>query len=136
MTKLFLEKSTMQGKTDLIERQKQQMQQAQQQQQQQMEIQMQEIQSRSKLSESMAYSQQASGNERNSRVEENRALAIEKIAEARKQDEEAFLNKIKIIKEIESLDIAHITELLSAINSLKEADQNDEDIKKEVNPLL
>jgi len=46
------------------------------------------------------------------------------------------LNKIKIIKEIESLDIAHITELLSAINSLKEADQNDEDIKKEVNPLL
>jgi carboxylesterase type B len=126
----------MQGKTDLIERQKQQMQQAQQQQQQQMEIQMQEIQSRSKLSESMAYSQQASGNERNSRVEENRALAIEKIAESRKQEEEAFLNKIKIIKEIESLDIAHITELLSAINNLKEADQNDEDIKKEVNPLL
>ena len=131
-----LEKSTMQGKTDLIERQKQQMQQAQQQQQQQMQIQMQEIQSRSKLSESMAYSQQASGNERNSRVEENRALAIEKIAESRKQEEEAFLNKIKIIKEIESLDIAHITELLSAINNLKEADQKDEDIKKEVNPLL
>lgn len=124
-----LEKSTMQGKSDLIERQKQQMQAAQQQQQQQMEIQMQDMLAKTKLSDSMAYSQQASGNERNSRVEENRALAIEKIAESRKQEEEAFLNKIKILKEIESIDISHVVELLSAINSLKAGDEKDAEKK-------
>ncbi len=118
-----LEKATMQGKNDLIERQKQQMQAAQQQQQQQAQIQMEEIQSRSRLSESMAYSQQASGNERNSRVEENRALAIEKIAESRKQEEEAFLNKIKVLKEIEDMDIGHLERLISIANALKADDR-------------
>jgi hypothetical protein len=114
-----LEKSTMQGKNDLIKRQQQQSQMAQQQQQQQMQIQMQELQSRSQLSQARAQADIGLYNERTSRVEENRALAIQKIAEANKDDEMALLNKIKILKELEELDISHLERYVTIANMLK-----------------
>jgi len=60
--------------------------------------------------------------ERTSRVEENRSLAVERIAEANKQDELALLNKLKIIKELETMDLSHLEKYINMSNSLKQSE--------------
>jgi hypothetical protein len=119
----LLEACTLQNKKQLIEsiqkaeQQQQQMQQAQM--QQQMEVQRSQIE----LANSRAMADQGLFVERTSRVEENRALAVQKLSEANKNDEQALLEKVKILKEIEDMDIGHIERLLAIANSLKLAEQ-------------
>ena len=61
--------------------------------------------------------------ERTSRVQENRALAVQKLSEANSDDEHALLEKVRIIKEIDGMDIAHITNLLQMVEALKVQEQ-------------
>jgi cytoplasmic iron level regulating protein YaaA (DUF328/UPF0246 family) len=63
--------------------------------------------------------------ERASRVEENRALAIEKIHEARREDTQAELNKAKTLKELEGMDVEHINKLVAIANMLKTMEQSE-----------
>jgi len=60
------------------------------------------------------------GIERLSRVEENEAFAIERIAEAKKDREQANLNIVKTMKELESMDIDQIERLFAIVNHVKE----------------
>ncbi len=115
--------ATFQGKKEIIENM-QKVQQAQQQQaQQQVQGQMQLQQAQAELAHSRSMADRGLAVERASRVEENRALAVQKLSEANKEDELALLNKVKVLKELEGMDLAHIEKLLSMANNLKAMEQ-------------
>jgi hypothetical protein len=115
----LIEAATLQNKKQLIENMQKQQEQQQQMAQQQMQVQMQEIQSRTELAKARALADTGLYEERHSRVEENRALAIAKLHEANKFDEQAALEKIKAIKELETIDLTHIEKLIAMIATLK-----------------
>jgi hypothetical protein len=109
---LLIDGSTLQNKKKLMEAMEQQSQQAQQMQQQQQQLQMAELQANIELTKARATADQGLGIERLSRVEENKALAEERKHESRKDDEIALLNLVKALKEIDTMDLTHIEQLL------------------------
>ena len=119
----LLEASTLQNKKMVIDNMMKE-QQAAQQQQQQAQVQMQEMQARTNLAHARAQADQGLAVERTSRVEENRALAMQKLAEANKNDEQALLEKVKIIKEIGHMDLDEIAKLINMANLLKANENN------------
>jgi hypothetical protein len=119
----MIQKATLQGKEEIIQEMQQQAQQAQQQQQMQAQVQMQELQARSQLSQARAAADMGLYAERTSRVEENRALAVEKIHEANRADQAATLDMVKALKELESIDITHLKELVAIATALKASEQ-------------
>lgn len=120
---VMIEAATIQNKTKLTDRMAQQAQQAQQMQQQQMQLQMQEMATRAELQQARAMADRGLGLERVSRVEENKALAIERQAEARKDDEEALLNFVKAVKEIQSIDINSVQQMVQISQMLKQMNE-------------
>ncbi len=118
-TKDLLEASTLQGKKKIMENSEAQEQQQMQMQQMQMQSQMQEQQARVELSHARAIADQGLGLERVSRVEENKALAEERRAAADKDEEIALLNFVKALKEIESIDLAHLEKLVTLSQVMK-----------------
>ena len=121
-TEDLLEAATIQNKKIIIENAKKKQEQAMQMQQVQMQSEMQEQQARVDLAHSRAEADRGLAVERVSRVQENRALAIRQLHEANAQDELAFLNKVKAMKELEEMDIGHIEKLLAISNALKETE--------------
>lgn len=119
----LLEACTVQNKQKLIDSIKQNQQAQQQQQQQALQAQMQLQQAQAELAHSRAMADQGLYAERTSRVAENRALAIQKIHEANKNDEQALLEKVKALKELENMDINHIEKLLNMANLLKQQEK-------------
>jgi hypothetical protein len=115
----LLEASTLQNKPQLIEAIQKNQQQQQQLQQQQAQLQMQELEARTNLANARAMADQGLGIERVSRVEENKALAQERRAQAAKDEDIALLNLIKALKEIDDIDITQIQKLLSISNVIK-----------------
>lgn len=115
----ILEAATLQNKSKLIENMQKRQQQAAQQEQQQMQVQQQLQEAQMKAFDAKAKADTGLYVERVSRVEENRALAIERIAEANKDDEMAVLNKIRAVKELEDIDISQLERLVSLVAMLK-----------------
>ena len=62
--------------------------------------------------------------ERVSRVQDNKALAVERLHKANSEDERALLDKVKILKELETMDIEHIERLLGMATLLKQQESN------------
>lgn len=118
----LLEACTLQNKKEIIEAIQRNQQQAMQAQQMQMQAQVEEQQARTELARSRAVADRGLGLERASRVEENRALAIQKLHEANRDDETAVLNKIRASKELEEIDLAHIEKLLALLTMLKQSE--------------
>jgi hypothetical protein len=116
----LIEAATIQDKKKLIEMMQQIKQQAAQSQEAQQQVQMQEIQARTDLARSRAIADQGLGLERMSRIEENKAMAVERMHEAQKDDDIALLNLIKALKEIDSMDIEHIERLVGVAHSIQE----------------
>jgi hypothetical protein len=116
---MLLESSTMQNKKQLIESIEKAKETQQQQASQQAELAMAEIQSKIKLNEARAVSDQGLGLERISRVEENQALAVERRAQAVRDEDAGLLDKIKALKEIESMDMAHLAQLVQLAQLLR-----------------
>lgn len=119
---LLLEASTLQNKKQLVEavakNKQQQMEIAQQQMQMGMELQKSQVE----LNQARAASDQGLGLERISRVEENEALAVERRAQAVRDEDTGLLNKVKALKELEELDITHLEKLIAMAQMLKEQD--------------
>src|SRR4029077_2880747 len=97
---VLLEASTMQNKKQLIEAIQKQQQAQQQQQQQVTEMQFELQKAQIELSRARAAADQGLGLERISRVEENEALAVERRAQAVRDEDEGLLAKVKALKEI------------------------------------
>lgn len=120
-TSILIETSTLQDKKKLMEAiGKEEQQQAQQQQEvHQYQMALQQAQIESMKSKSMA--DQGLGMERASRVEENRALAIERVAESQNQRSLAVYHEIKAAQELEDMDLTGLQKLFTLIHSLQEA---------------
>jgi hypothetical protein len=102
---LLIDASTLQNKKKLIDAITQANQAAQQSQQQQMQVQMQELQARAELS--------------HARAAADWGLSEERKHEAAKDDEVALLNLVKALKEIDTMDLSHIEQLIRMSQSLK-----------------
>lgn len=119
----LLEASTLQGKNKIIENAQKQEQQAAQAQQMQMQVAMEEQQARTQLAQARAIADEGLGAERYSRIRENQALADERRAQAAKDEESALLEKVKALKELESIDMAHLEKLLQLANMIQAGQQ-------------
>lgn len=117
---VLLESLTIQNKKKLIESINQSQKAIQEAQQQQQQVAMQEQQARTELAHARAIADQGLGLERVSRVQENKALAIERKAAAVKDEEAALLNLVRAIKEFDTADIGHIKEIISLSNLIKQ----------------
>lgn len=109
----LLEAATIQNKTKIIKNAIAQEQQQAQVAQLQTQVALEEQQARVELAKARSEADRGLGVERLSRVSENQALAQERKAEAQKDDEQALLNFVKALKEMESIDIANLEKLLS-----------------------
>ncbi len=118
-TQDLLEAATLQGKKKIIENAVQQEQQAAQAQQMQMQMAMQQQQAAIESAHSKALADQGLYAERTSRVDENRSLAVERMHQANRDDNAALLDKVKAIKELESMDLAHLEKLVNLAMMLK-----------------
>ncbi len=116
---VLLNASTMQNKKDLIEAIEQEKSQAMEMQNAQMQTQIELQQAQIESYKAQAAANQGLGLERISRVEENEALAIERRAQAVRDEDAGLLDKIKALKEIETLDITHLKELIAMSQLLK-----------------
>lgn len=121
----LLEAATLQNKTRIIDNLNKAEQAQLQMQQQQAQMAMQLQQAQIELAQARAKADIGLYNERTSRVDENRAMAIQKLHEANSDDQRAMLDKIKALKELEDMDFAHIERLINMSNSLKQEQIND-----------
>lgn len=120
----LLNACTLQNKKQIVDAINQQKQQAQQIQQQQMQAQIQETMARTQLAQARATADEGLGLERVSRVEENKALAIERKAAAERDKDSAFLDLVKAIKELDGMDLNHIQQLITLANVVKTQESN------------
>lgn len=125
----LLEASTIQNKTRIIESMKAQKEQQGQMQQQQFEMQMQQqqieiqkLQAEIKDITARGFANTGLGEERLSRVSENRSLSIERLHRANVEDQRATLDLVKSLKELEMLDLSHLEKLISMVHSLKQSE--------------
>lgn len=121
--KVILESMTIQNKNELMQAIEQESQQAAQMQQQQAQVAMQELQSRAQYSQAKSQSEQALADERHMRVQVEAAEVERKAFEDKKLEEEALLAKIKILKELEALDLGHIRSLIEMANMVKSTEE-------------
>lgn len=115
----LLDAATIQDKKKLIEYIQKAKQQQQQLQQQQIQGELAEQQARIKLAQSRAVADTGLGLERVSRVEENKALATERRAQAQKDEDIGLLNLVKALKELETVDISQIEKLINLSHAVK-----------------
>lgn len=123
---VLIKNSTLQNKqelTDAISAQEQgQQQQAQQQAQIQIEVlkaQIEDLKARAMANEGLGY-------ERASRVTENQALAVERIAAAQKDRDMGTLDKVKAAKELTDMDLGHLERALNILKMIQEKDKKEE----------
>jgi hypothetical protein len=110
---VLVESCTVTNKQKLTESLAKSAQQKQQMEEQQIQLQMQQIQSQIKLSESRATADEGLGIERLSRVQENEQLAKERSAAAERDHQSATLEMIRALKELDTIDITHLKELIT-----------------------
>lgn len=116
----ILEAATLQNKKQLIESIQQSRQQQQQMQQMQMQAALKEQDARTELAKARSIADQGLGLERLSRVQENKALAEERTASAEKERDLALLNLIKATKELDTIDLSHLSQLLNLADMIKQ----------------
>lgn len=121
----LLQCATIQHKDRLIQNMQAKQQQAMQAQAGQAQAQQQLMAAQAQLAQARSMADMGLYAERTSRVEENRALAIQKLHEANKDDEVANLNKVKAIKELETMDLNHLEKLLNLVQVLKAGESVD-----------
>jgi len=120
---ILLESATVQDKKKLTDHIKAAQQNRQQVEQMQVQLGLQEQQARTQLAQSRAVADQGLGLERLSRIQENKAMAVERTAEAAKDENVSLLNLVKALKEIDTMDLQHIEKMLMLASMIKEKDQ-------------
>jgi hypothetical protein len=132
----LLKSSTLQNKNELIEAiqkaEETQSKQAEEQHQAQVAV----LQAQIKDLESKSMANEGLGMERASRIHENRALAVERIAEAERARAGASLDEVKAAKELQDLDLSHLERALNIIAQIKQrnAEESKQATEKEVKP--
>ena len=131
---LLINSSTLQGKNELIQAIEDAEKQKSEADQLQIQLKIKEQQALIKDLESRAQANIGLGLERSSRVEENRALAIERVAEAEKDREQGSLEKIKALKELDTIDVENLEKLLNMWHKIQDKQRELEDREKVLSP--
>lgn len=116
---ILLESSTLQNKKELMDALTNQEQKGAEMQQQQTALQLEVLQAQIQDLKSRAMANEGLGYERASRIHENKALAVERIAEAQKDRDLGTLDRIKAIKELTDIDLDQFQKALDIIKSLQ-----------------
>ena len=114
---------TIQNKKEIMDSLKRQSEQTAQMQQQQQQVAMQELQAREELARARAQADRGLAVERVSRVQENEALAVERKATAVRDENQAMLNLVKALKELDTIDLGHIQQLIQMQGLIKQQEQ-------------
>lgn len=116
---VLLDAATIQNKQKLVDAVTRNAQMQKQAQDMQTQITLEEIKARTDLARARAQADRGLGLERVSRIEENQALAVERRAEAAKDEDAALLSLVRALKELESLDLAQVEKLIMLANVVK-----------------
>lgn len=116
---LLIETSTLSNKEQLVKSIAQEEQQQAQNQQQQLQMQLELLKAQVQDLQAKAMANQGLGVERASRVEENRALAIERIAASQKDAQAGELDLIRAAKELQGMDLSQLQQLVDILASIK-----------------
>jgi hypothetical protein len=119
-TQILVENSTLSNKQQLIDQISQDEQQQSQQAQQQQETQMALLKAQIESLQAKSVADHGLGIERASRVRENAALAEERKAEAKKDEEMAVLNFVKALKELQGMDLTNLEAQVRIAQGIKE----------------
>lgn len=85
----------------------------------QQQMNLEEMKSRINLANARATADEGLGIERVSRVQENQALAEERKAESVKDREQALLDRVRALKEIDDVDLAQVEKIIQLIQLMK-----------------
>lgn len=130
----LLQEATFQNKKETMEKIQAQQQQQEQMQQEQAMQQMELLKAEIENLKARAVADQGLGVERISRVEENRAFAVERIADAQESRLKGSLDYVKALKELQDIDLNQIQKLITIANMIKEqAVQPDRENQEERN---
>ena len=122
----LIDAATIQNKKKLLDSIQTSQQAAAQSQQAQLQAQLQEMQARTDLAHSRAVADQGLGLERLSRIQENKALAVERSAAAQRDEDAALLYLIKALKEMDGMDLGHIAQLLNMAHTIQDKENQAE----------
>ena len=130
--RMLIDTLTVQNKSELIQAIEEQNQQEQQMAMQQQQDVAQLQQAQANLANARAQADVGLAEERLSRVPENRALAIERIAQANENDENALYNKMRAIKELEEMDLNKLSKMIDVLAKMRitEKEQRMEEAKE------
>lgn len=119
-TDLLVNSSTLQNKGELLDGLQRQEQEQAKQAEEQRAVQIEVLKAQIEDLKARALANEGLGYERASRIEENRALAIERIAEAQKDRDLGTYNRLKAVKELTEMDLTHLEKALSIIASIQQ----------------
>lgn len=125
-TDILVNTSTLQNKQELIDGIRKQEEQASQSQMQQQQLQLEVLKAQIEDLHAKAVANQGLGHERASRIQENRALAVERIAEAQKDRDLGTLDRIRAAKELSSLDLEQVHRAITILKEIQ-ADQREDE---------
>jgi hypothetical protein len=128
----LIEAATLQNKKQLIDQITQAKQAQMQQAQAQSQMQQQQIQAEINMANARAQADQGLGVERQSRVAENQAAAIERQEKAKQEKDQALLNLVKALKELQGVDMAQLEKLLQLDDILRAKEQQDFNVSQSV----
>jgi hypothetical protein len=131
-TDILIKSSTLQDKKELVDAISAQEQQQQQMAQKQAETQMAVLQAQIKDLEAKAMANEGLGVERASRVQENRALAVERLAAADKDHDQAILDQVKAAKELATIDLHQLEKALNILKMMQGESESEENSKKKI----
>lgn len=121
---VLIDAATIQNKEKLTQYMQQQQEQQAQQAQHEQQVQLQLVQAQIQLAQARAGADRGLQLERTSRVEENRAMADRQHEEAIKESQLATLNLVKAMKELEDMDLGHLSKLVEIQQLLKASTQD------------
>lgn len=117
---ILLETSTLQNKKELIDALKKQQESQQKTAEESQQVQMEVLKAQIEDLKAKAMANEGLGYERASRIQENKALAIERMAEAQKDRDLGTLDRVKAIKELTDMDLGQLEKALGIIHSMQQ----------------
>ncbi len=121
---VLLDAATIQDKRKVIESVVKAQESQRQMQEQQAQLAMYKLQAEAKLAEARAAADQGLAVERASKVADNESLAFERRARSVQEENAAMLNLVKALKEIDTLDLTHLEQLLVMQQTIKQQESN------------
>jgi hypothetical protein len=127
----ILEASTLQNKKRIMDNMNKNNQKAEQQAMQEQQANVNLINARAEDMTARSEANRGLAIERASRVDENEALAVERRAAAIKDQDLGLLSLVKAMKEIDTVDISHISQLMAIQNMLNDRQKFDDKVSDE-----